>query len=162
MPVRTEALRSVVELACLAPSIHNTQPWTWRVRRGLLELHADHSRRLSAADPTGRSLVISCGAALHHAQVAARALGWRAEVDRLPEGPTAALLATLRLRRSTPSLTATVGPALPRGAPHRPAPLHLVAGAGRPPRAGWRRWQGRRAATPSSCATSRPASPSSC
>ncbi len=107
MPVRTEVLRSVVELACLAPSIHNTQPWTWRVRRGLLELHADHTRRLSAADPTGRSLVISCGTALHHAQVAAHALGWRAEVDRLPGGPASSLLATLRLRRSTPSPTAT-------------------------------------------------------
>ena len=76
--VADEALRAVVELACLAPSIHNTQPWTWRLRDGLLELHADATRRLPAADPTSRSLVISCGAALHHARVAARALGWEA------------------------------------------------------------------------------------
>ena len=103
--VADEALRSVVELACLAPSIHNTQPWAWRLRDGLLELHADASRRLPAADPTGRSLVISCGAALHHARVAARALGWEPDVERLP-GAEASPLATLRLEPATPSPTA--------------------------------------------------------
>ena len=103
--VADEALRTVVELACLAPSIHNTQPWAWRLRDGLLELHADASRRLPAADPTGRSLVISCGAALHHARVAARALGWEPDVERLP-GAEGSPLATLRLEPATPSPTA--------------------------------------------------------
>ena len=43
---------------------------------------------LPVADPTGRELVISCGAALHHARVAARALGWAPTVRRFP-GPSA-------------------------------------------------------------------------
>ena len=84
---RTRSLRSVVELACLAPSIHNTQPWTWRYRDGPPRAARRRTRRLPAADPTGRSLVISCGAALHHARVAARALGLGPEVERLPVGP---------------------------------------------------------------------------
>ena len=62
-----------------APSVHNTQPWAWRLRPDGVDLYADHQRRLSVADPVGRELTISCGAALHHFQVAARALGWAAD-----------------------------------------------------------------------------------
>ena len=68
-----------VELACRAPSVHNTQPWAWRLRPDGVDLYADHQRRLSVADPVGRELTISCGAALHHFQVAARAMGWAAD-----------------------------------------------------------------------------------
>ena len=31
-----------------APSIHNTQPWRWVYRFGVLELYADRSRQLRA------------------------------------------------------------------------------------------------------------------
>src|SRR5678815_5003933 len=86
-------LRRIIELACRAPSVHNTQPWRWRIRGAELELHADRSRQLQVGDPQGRNLVISCGAALHHAQVAAGALGWEARVDRVPFGTASTLLA---------------------------------------------------------------------
>jgi hypothetical protein len=99
-------MQHIVELATRAPSIHNTQPWTWRAARSELELHADPSRQLMVADPLGRNLAISCGASLHHALVAAAALGWRTEVERMPEGPESTLLARLTLRRAEPSRTA--------------------------------------------------------
>jgi hypothetical protein len=73
--------------------VHNTQPWLWRIRPDSIELHADESRLLRAADPTGRNLVISCGAALHHLRVVARASGLLPEVDRLPDPDVPALLA---------------------------------------------------------------------
>ena len=76
-----ETVRRLVELAGRAPSIGNTQPWTWRTDGSRLELLADHTRRLESLDPQGRQLVISCGAALHHLRVAARALGVEAHVD---------------------------------------------------------------------------------
>lgn len=79
-------LRRIVESACLAPSIHNTQPWAWRAGGGTLDLYADTARRLAHADPDGRNLVISCGAALQHVQVAAAGLGWDAAVERFPDG----------------------------------------------------------------------------
>ena len=82
----TSTLHKVVELASLAPSVHNTQPWWWRVRQNVLELHADPDRQLLVADPEGRNMVISCGAALHQAEVAATSLGLRTEIERLPEG----------------------------------------------------------------------------
>lgn len=96
------ALRRIVELACLAPSIHNTQPWAWRIGAGTLDLYADGDRRLTHADPDGRNLMISCGAVLQHAQVAAAGLGWAAEVERSPHNGAhdhLELLARLRFRR---------------------------------------------------------------
>ena len=82
---RSPALR-VVELACRAPSVRNSQPWAWRVDGTTIELHADWDLLTSSTDPTGRQLLISCGAALHHAQVAARGLGWRPVVSRWVDG----------------------------------------------------------------------------
>lgn len=87
----------VIHAACRAPSIHNTQPWTWRVLGTEIELYADPSRRLPHADPRGRNLAISCGTALHHAQVAARGLGWHPTVERWPDGPDSDLLARISL-----------------------------------------------------------------
>jgi len=98
--------RRIVELACSAPSVHNTQPWRWRVDGLRLELYADQSRRLEVADPSGRNLVMSCGAALHHARVAAAALGYPAEVEYLPDPSSPSHLATLRLTRGPRAPTA--------------------------------------------------------
>lgn len=75
----------VVEAATLAPSVHNTQPWRFAVREDGFDLLPDPERRLPVLDPTGRLLHLSCGAALVHARVAARALGLAAAVDLLPE-----------------------------------------------------------------------------
>jgi len=94
--------RRLVSLACRAPSVHNTQPWAWRLRPDGVDLYADHQRRLSVADPVGRELTISCGAALHHVQVAARAMGWSAAVRRLPDAMAPALLAQVRLSPAVP------------------------------------------------------------
>jgi nitroreductase len=78
-----------------APSILNTQPWLWRVRPDRLDLFADRSRQLAAGDPEGRQLMVSCGAALHHARIALAAEGWAAHVDGLSTASDPDLLATL-------------------------------------------------------------------
>lgn len=90
----------LVDLACLAPSVHNTQPWLWRYDGRRLVLEADPSRRLSAEDPRGRNLTISCGAALHHLQFAARALGWDTTVVLQPAGRGEHVLAEVLVSRS--------------------------------------------------------------
>lgn len=89
--------RELVELACRAPSLHNTQPWRWRADGTRLRLYADRTRQLPHSDPDGRAVAISCGAALHHAQVAAEALGWEVVVRRCPDPADPDLLATLDL-----------------------------------------------------------------
>lgn len=101
-------VRRIVELACHAPSVHNTQPWSWRAAGNAIELYADPRRRLGASDTRGRNLVISCGAALHHAQVAARALGWEPTVSRLPAGGGSSLLARIELTVGVPPPDADV------------------------------------------------------
>lgn len=98
-----QLVERLVELACLAPSAHNTQPWRWHAAGDRLFLHADRSRQLAHEDPSGRNLVISCGAALDHLRVAARALGFPADVARFPDGPHSDLLAVIDLRHGIPS-----------------------------------------------------------
>lgn len=104
--VPVPALRLIVAGATRAPSVHNTQPWRWRATSRALELYADRGRGLPVTDPDGRNLVISCGAALHHAQVVAGALGWATLVDRHPDPGRPDLLARLELSPAPPSRNA--------------------------------------------------------
>lgn len=82
-----DVLAEAARVAGIAPSALNTQPWLWTLSPGGLDLYADRTRQLTAADPDGRVLTISCGAALHHARVALAAQGWDAVVERLPQPP---------------------------------------------------------------------------
>ncbi|MFL6161715.1 MAG: Acg family FMN-binding oxidoreductase [Jatrophihabitantaceae bacterium] len=86
-------VEAAVEVACRAPSIHNTQPWLWVLRAGQLELRADRDRQLRVADPDGHSLLISCGAALHLTELALRGQGWLVRAQRLPDPADPDLLA---------------------------------------------------------------------
>lgn len=92
-------IERLVALACLAPSVHNTQPWLWEYDDSAITLRSDPDRRLTASDPHGRNLTISCGAALHHLQFAARALGWETTVEHLPAGDET-VLARVHVGRS--------------------------------------------------------------
>ena len=94
-PNLVRALTEAATSAGYAPSVHNTQPWRWRVQPDRLELFATRERQLSATDPEGRLLMLSCGAALHHAQVALAAEGWTIEIHRMPAGGDPDLLANL-------------------------------------------------------------------
>ncbi|GLY38212.1 NAD(P)H nitroreductase [Amycolatopsis sp. NBRC 101858] len=78
-------VRAAVALAVRAPSVHNSQPWQWHFDGRTVELRADPRRRLRRTDPDGRDLLVSCGCALHHFTVAAAAMGWAAQIHRLPE-----------------------------------------------------------------------------
>lgn len=103
MTSTTSELRShVVQGAMLAPSVHNTQPWRFTDDDDGLDLWADAGRRLPVLDPDGRQLHLSCGAALQHAQVAARALGLDSDIVLLPDPADPAHLARMRLRAGAP------------------------------------------------------------
>ncbi len=99
------ALAAAARTGGYAPSIHNTQPWRWRVHGDTLELHAVPSRQLTASDPSGRLMILSCGAALHHVRVALAADGWQAQVARLPEPDRPDLLARMTLTGRAPNTT---------------------------------------------------------
>lgn len=90
-----DTIRTVLALAGRAPSICNSQPWRWRVDDGALQLFVDPSLQLPSADPDGRDLILSCGAALNHCVIALAAMGWRARVHRLPDPGNPDHLATI-------------------------------------------------------------------
>jgi hypothetical protein len=110
------ALRAAVDLARHAPSLHNAQPWSWRIAGGTAELSTDPGRAVPVADPTGREMLLGCGAALHHARMSLAADGWRVRLIVLPApgvvarlelagrqepDPAAARLAVAATRRHT-------------------------------------------------------------
>jgi hypothetical protein len=87
----------VVAEAIWAPSVHNTQPWRFTAggdqAAPRLSLYADTGRRLAVADPDGRELMISCGAALFTARLALRSLGYVPVTCVLPDPAQPALVA---------------------------------------------------------------------
>jgi nitroreductase len=95
---RNADLTEAVEHALRAPSVHNTQPWRWRIVGDEVELYADWTRHLPWTDPERRDLMISCGAALHHLRVALAAQNLRSEVDRLSDTENEGHLATIRVQ----------------------------------------------------------------
>lgn len=93
MPVSVEDVRIVVELAGLAPSIHNSQPWHFTWDGSALTLREDRTRALAALDPSGRERVVSCGAALLNARLGFAELGWTTTTSLLPDGNDGEVLA---------------------------------------------------------------------
>jgi hypothetical protein len=77
-------VRDVIAAATRAPSVHNTQPWFFTWDGTGFQLAADTTRGLSALDPDGRELLISCGAALYNLRLALRKIGSDATVGFAP------------------------------------------------------------------------------
>lgn len=87
-------LEEILEHTVRAPSLLNSQPWRFVVDGGAVRVYADRARQLSALDPDGRELTMSCGAALLYLRVAAWHVGWEPTVLPFPDDD-ADLLATV-------------------------------------------------------------------
>jgi nitroreductase len=82
--VDTQVIESAVELACRAPSLHNSQPWRWVVGDAVVDLFFDPHRIVASTDSSGRQAIISCGVVLDHFRDAMLAAGWTVNVDEFP------------------------------------------------------------------------------
>ncbi len=92
-----DTIMAALTLATRAPSIHNSQPWAWRVGDETVHLYADSTRQLRHTDPERRDLLLSCGAALQHFTVALAALGWQTHVRRIPNAADPDHLASIEI-----------------------------------------------------------------
>src|SRR6516162_4969325 len=135
VPIPADQMDFLIATAARAPSVHNTQPWRFRVGEFAIELYADTRRKLRA-DPIGREMLISCGAALYGLRLAVRSLGYLPVVELLPNPARPRLLARVMLGAAEP-ITARereLLEALPHRHTHRgpwdpgPLPPGLVAG----------------------------------
>ncbi|MFI1163489.1 Acg family FMN-binding oxidoreductase [Streptomyces sp. NPDC020801] len=92
-------LERLVAAAGAAPSIHNTQPWRFRLEpdTGTLEIRAAADRGLRHIDPAGRALHLSVGCAVFNLRVAVAHFGWEPVTRLLPRPDRPTLLATVRL-----------------------------------------------------------------
>src|SRR5215469_2121985 len=135
VPVPAEQADFLIATAARAPSVHNTQPWRFLVGKFAIELYADPRRKLRA-DPLGREMLISCGAALFGLRLAVRSLGYMPVVELLPDRAQLRLLARVRLGAVAPmtALERRMLEALPHRHTHRgpfapgPLPGGLVPG----------------------------------
>jgi hypothetical protein len=86
----------LIATAARAPSVHNTQPWLFRVAGQAIELRCDPRRRLRN-DPDGREMVISCGAALYGLRLAIRGQGYYPVVAPFGDAEQPDLLASVTI-----------------------------------------------------------------
>ncbi|GAT69847.1 nitroreductase [Planomonospora sphaerica] len=91
-----KAVHAAVEAAAWAPSVHNTQPWSFVVSGEEISVRSGSDRRLPVEDPAGQEMLISCGAALFNVRLALLELGYEPVVQVLPDPDRRALLATVR------------------------------------------------------------------
>src|SRR5437762_6063553 len=134
VPIPAGRADYLIATAARAPSVHNTQPWRFRVGQYVIELYADPGRKLRV-DPAGREMLISCGAALFGLRLAVRSLGYLPRVELLPDPAQLRLLARVRLGTAEPMTgrERQLLEALPHRHTHRgpfapgPLPTGLVA-----------------------------------
>jgi nitroreductase len=96
-------IRELLAFAMQAPSRHNTQPWLFEIEGCELRVYPDPSRALPEADPEGRQLLMSCGAAVVNFRVAAAHHGFATSVEVPPVHRRDGLVARVRLEERAAS-----------------------------------------------------------
>ncbi|MFG2052002.1 Acg family FMN-binding oxidoreductase [Micromonospora sp. NPDC048935] len=92
---RDADLQAAAEAGIRAPSMHNSQPWLFRLREGAIEVVADPARQLAVADRSGWAIRLACGAATYNARLALALRSRPAEVYPRPRSAEPAVIARL-------------------------------------------------------------------
>jgi nitroreductase len=122
MAVRTSGsidgavLRECIRAATAAPSVHNTQPWLFRLREDGVDVRVDRARQLRTLDPVGREMFVSVGAALFNLRVALRVRGFGPVIERGPDPTDLDLAARVHIAaaREVPAAARALAEAITR------------------------------------------------
>lgn len=90
----------ILYLASLAPSGHNTQPWTVQVvepRHWIIG--SDKKRWLPAVDPENRELLLGIGAFIENLVIAAGTFGYEVDLQIIAKSPMDLEIADIRLKK---------------------------------------------------------------
>ncbi|GID91582.1 hypothetical protein Adi01nite_09940 [Amorphoplanes digitatis] len=117
IPPSRQVLTECVRTATAAPSLHNSQPWLFRIAGPTVEVYADPSRRLPVLDPDGREQLISVGAAIFNLRLAIRQAGYRCHSTAFPDRKKPDLVA--RVYAAGPAAATPAVEALSAAVPHR-------------------------------------------
>lgn len=83
---RADQLRFLIKFAVLAPSSHNSQPWSFKIKDETIFLLANLDRALPVSDADHRQLFISLGGALENLLTAADYYGFITVVEYFSAG----------------------------------------------------------------------------
>ncbi|MFC7530108.1 hypothetical protein [Actinoplanes sp. GCM10030250] len=114
VPAGRHVLEDCVEAATMAPSLHNSQPWKFRIADGAVNVYADHTRQLAVLDPSGRELMISVGAAVFNLRLRLRQAGHLPRLTVFPDSGQSDLVATVTSAGPAPVTTSRSSNSLPR------------------------------------------------
>jgi hypothetical protein len=78
-------IHKILTLASYAPSVHNMQPWQFRIAENGVTVEIAKERLLAHGDPVNRETWISIGACVETIVIAAASLGIKAKVQRLKQ-----------------------------------------------------------------------------
>jgi nitroreductase len=102
-PFGTAELHAAAASGIRAPSLHNSQPWRFRLRDGAIEVLADPHDHLAMGDRIGWAVRIACGAAVFNARLALLANGTPADVRLRPDPADPMVMARLQPGRLRPA-----------------------------------------------------------
>ena len=71
----TQQLHQILDIARLAPSVHNTQPWLVSVDEDVIVVDLDQQHTLTQGDPTGRQTIMSMGIFAEAIRIGVEAVG---------------------------------------------------------------------------------------
>ncbi|MFV8834734.1 hypothetical protein [Aquisalimonas sp.] len=97
-----DSLIDFIRYAVMAPSGHNTQPWTFAVGHSEILIQPDSKRRLPVVDPDDHALFMSLGCALENLVIAAETAGAQATPEYFPDD---AEPGTIRVQLTEPGPT---------------------------------------------------------
>lgn len=94
-----DKLKFLLKFAVLAPSSHNTQPWSFSVTENTIKVYREKTRRLPIADVNDRQLFLSVGCAIENIIVAANYYNYLTEIEYNQDPSKKDLMAVINFKR---------------------------------------------------------------